>query len=62
MTKEMMEALIADGEKLRQLTGEDHGPFCPRCLTRHIDLALLGTEGEGHICGKCWEEDRHAVE
>jgi len=25
-TKEMMAALEADGEKLRQLTGEDHGP------------------------------------
>jgi hypothetical protein len=26
MDKEMMAALEADGEKLRQLTGEDHGP------------------------------------
>jgi hypothetical protein len=26
MDKEMMRALAADGEKLRQLTGEDHGP------------------------------------
>lgn len=25
-TKEMQRALEADGEKLRQLTGEDHGP------------------------------------
>lgn len=25
----MDEALAADGEKLRQLTGEDHGPFDP---------------------------------
>lgn len=25
-TKEMQDALNADGEKLRQLTGEDHGP------------------------------------
>lgn len=25
-TKEMIAALEADGEKLRQLTGEDHGP------------------------------------
>lgn len=23
----MQEALEADGEKLRQMTGEDHGPF-----------------------------------
>jgi len=29
---EMMRALEADGEKLRQLTGEDHGPFCPDCM------------------------------
>lgn len=38
---EMQRALEADGEKLRQLTGEDHGPYflgetevyvpCPRC-------------------------------
>lgn len=27
MDKEMVKALKADGEKLRQLTGEDHGPF-----------------------------------
>jgi hypothetical protein len=26
-SKEMLAALEADGEKLRQLTGEDHGPF-----------------------------------
>ncbi len=35
MDKEMMKALEADGEKLRQLTGEDHGPQalaqCPEC-------------------------------
>ena len=31
MTDEMEKALRADGEKLKQLTGEDHGPFmwCP---------------------------------
>ena len=39
MNREMQDALIADGEKLAQLTGEDHGPYfeltdatpCPRC-------------------------------
>ncbi len=39
MNREMMQALEADGEKLRQLTGEDHGPVflsdlpapCPEC-------------------------------
>ena len=33
--KEMQRALQADGEKLRQLTGDDHGPefwtTCPEC-------------------------------
>lgn len=33
--REMERALEADGEKLRQLTGEDHGPWwpvtCPVC-------------------------------
>lgn len=31
MDKKMQRALEADGEKLRQLTDEDHGPFvfCP---------------------------------
>jgi predicted nucleic-acid-binding Zn-ribbon protein len=33
--REMQAALEADGEKLRQLTGEDHGPWyfvdCPNC-------------------------------
>ncbi len=45
MNDEMMKALEADGEKLRQLTGEDHGPHflpevrgcgwrsdCPACV------------------------------
>jgi hypothetical protein len=27
MDKEMMKALMADGEKLRAMTGEDHGPY-----------------------------------
>lgn len=42
--REMMLALEADGEKLRQLTGEDHGPWsiedCPECdgkgITVHV--------------------------
>lgn len=36
--KEMIQALEADGEKLRQLTGEDHGPHFP-------DLANLQVIG-----------------
>jgi hypothetical protein len=65
--KEMQRALEADGEKLRQLTGVDHGPhfvnetaagLCPRCKANQIDPVLLGTEEEGHICGQCWVNDR----
>lgn len=37
--KELLDALAADGEKLRAMTGDDHGPWpvitdespCPRC-------------------------------
>ncbi len=38
LDREMELALHADGEKLRQITGEDHGPFtggyapCPHCF------------------------------
>ena len=41
--KEMQRALEADGEKLRQLTGEDHGPF---------DVAELPNSSECR-CGRC---------
>jgi hypothetical protein len=56
----MQKALEADGEKLRQLTGEDHGPLCPRCLQHPLGInpIFLGHEGEGHICGDCWQQDR----
>lgn len=38
MDNEMMRALEADGEKLRQLTGEDHGPhyFIPHFVQRPV--------------------------
>ena len=36
MDEEMMAALEADGEKLRQLTGKDHGPVF---LTEAIEVA-----------------------
>mgnify|MGYP003509176601 FL=1 len=36
MSTEMERALEADGEKLRQLTGEDHGPW-PRSFQHTID-------------------------
>lgn len=32
LNSEMMRALEADGEKLRRMTGEDHGPFFPDAL------------------------------
>lgn len=54
MDKEMMQALEADGEKLRQLTGEDHGPFfvCENC-----DNPLFCQE---HLnCWNLWAEGRH---
>jgi hypothetical protein len=50
---EMQKALLADGEKLRQLTGEDHGPqfvcaFCG-CLFRPAKPAWA--------CWDCIEDD-----
>jgi DnaJ-class molecular chaperone len=60
--KEMMAALEADGEKLRQLTDEDHGPYfdeppevwedCPACCgeggyEKHIFVYERGC-GFGH--------------
>lgn len=53
----------ADGEKLRQLTGQEHGPFCPRCLVNPLGRApvFLGTDDEGYICDKCWQQD-HGME
>ena len=57
-----LDALLADGEKLRQETGQEHGPFCPRCLVNPLGPKpiFLGSESEGHICGECWAQDRHA--
>lgn len=39
LDKEMTDALKADGDKLRQLTGEDHGPMY------YIECA---------VCGEFW--------
>jgi hypothetical protein len=33
---------------------------CPRCKREPADKALLGSDDEGHICGTCWTNDRHA--
>lgn len=49
---EMQRALEADGEKLRQLTGEDHGPFCPSCLGLGC---IEGSSDQGDVwtCDDC---------
>jgi hypothetical protein len=44
--KEMMAALEADGEKLRQLTGEDHGPYFDEPPEVWLDCPECGGEGE----------------
>jgi len=64
-TKEMQAALVADGEKLKQLTGEDHGPVflveciccdgsgeCPECDGTGLED---GRDGPDHcpLCGGC---------
>jgi hypothetical protein len=66
--KEMQDALIADGEKLSQITGEDHGPHfmsgsdpCPRCgeyelYRESVDVGVGVIHGPyGCPCG--WSED-----
>ncbi len=46
----MMLALIADGEMLRSLTGQDHGPYffdeaaCP---------GHVASETDPKVCGRC---------
>jgi hypothetical protein len=51
MDKEMIKALEADGEKLRAMTGEDHGPFyveaidvATDAIMRAAELARIGRE------------------
>lgn len=61
MNREMMKALEADGEKLRQLTGEDHGPWgvCDGCgAFVPLDELSLTTfpELEGFTCEECKPE------
>jgi hypothetical protein len=58
--REMQRALLADGEKLRQLTGEDHGPWgfgeapqqwfvCDACDGSGVEV--FGTTVYEHGCG-----------
>lgn len=67
MNREMQRALEADGEKLRQLTGEDHGPWeivtCEACDGRGFNVVGVWVHepgcGYGHDstdeirCDKC---------
>lgn len=49
---DMQEALEADGEKLRQLTGQDHGPFfIPEPLAAWPDVAQVLSAHEVHATG-----------
>jgi len=45
------DALMKDGQKLRQLTGKDHGPWiCPVCK----DTGFMETgSGYGDVCPEC---------
>ncbi len=70
-SREMMKALEADGEKLRQLTGEDHGPvFLPELGCEHCapDAKSVGpgwieqpNNGPIQSCPICNPEGRHLV-
>jgi DnaJ-class molecular chaperone len=61
--REMMKALEADGEKLRQLTGEDHGPVwiddrmvvCETCGGDGFFDRVTGLEPNGT---PVWEENQ----
>ena len=58
-TKEMMEALEADGAMLRAMTGKDHGPWVllPEGDTPDFNCCLGCAvpldEGEEGFCGYC---------
>jgi hypothetical protein len=62
MNDEVMKALEEDGKKLRGLTGEEHGPFCPRCLVNPLGEKPVFLGPEGHICDACWTIDRFEEE
>ncbi len=52
-TKEMQRALKDDGEKLRQLTGKDHGPVFPVfCPAEYADCFLPECAEHGCMCDK----------
>jgi len=55
---EMMKALEADGEKLRQLTGKDHGPFpFPHIAgAKDTGSCLADAYGAAHVAVVQWED------
>jgi len=65
MDKEMMRALEADGEKLRALTGEDHGPHFPAEIlaehSPHWRSLLTGKPLVGR-CYRCKLPDKQLKE
>jgi hypothetical protein len=56
--RDMVAALEADGEKLRQLTGDDHGPFWPVEHTESPIIAECDCCGAKHALTRCWLGDR----
>jgi hypothetical protein len=56
-SKEMVAALEADGEKLRQLTGDDHGPFWPVEHTESPIIAECDCCGAKRALTRCWLGD-----
>lgn len=48
--REMQAALLADGEKLRQLTGEDHGPYY--FIPHFVDSPIVAQQQGGD---ESWE-------
>lgn len=59
--KEMQAALEADGEKLRQMTGEDHGPYFLDDYDDDYEDECWNCGGEGYISdcfdGMCEDAD-----
>jgi hypothetical protein len=68
--KQMTDALKADGEKLRALTGEDHGPEFPDACGYHGDdlppdeaeaLEELFLRREAEAAAQLWEVEANPV-
>ncbi len=61
MTDEMRKALEADGEKLRQMTGEDHGPFAEHALESEAVEAAKRIERERYVGSQFVSDARTAI-